>query len=291
MTKPDISIAILPLVSAALAALLLAGCGGSSSPSSPAAQQAGGQQQTGNTVPADGSLLPYVTVGSDHTAVGSPNIVLRDSASWLAFWTADQAGQPTPSPLPAIDFDSKLVAGVYAAGDACTHLNVSGVWFAAKRLTVEYAVTPPAPNALCIAGIAIPRQLVVFDRYDLPLFFANTGSGQVEASFRTIAASAASGVTQAKNVVVRDTAAWTALPAVDFSKYMVIGVFGGPVSACGGVAIKRIVDNAGRFSVSYIVTRPGPATMCVAGVSSPGQLVLAPLSAGDVQFLAEQVEI
>jgi hypothetical protein len=295
-------------LAAALGAALLAGCGGSGEAAGPAPKLAAGAANSPDQ-PAEGALLPYTKVGSDYTAVPSRNFVIRDNAAWAAFWTADQAGFGTPAPRPQIDFVSQMVVGVYGPSDSCAQLNIVGVKVKAKRLTVEYAITPPGPNVQCVAYLGYPRQLLVIDKQDLPLVFVNTGSGEVEASFQTIAASSYTGVTQAKNVVARDAASWAALwtdyignpppnatvlarPDVDFSKYMVVGVFNGyPSSACQSIAVQRVDDRAGQLQVSYTVTVPGPATMCLAAVISPGQLVLVPYSDGAVQFVASEVKI
>lgn len=296
-------------LSTILSASLLSACGGGGSAPSAPKLAAGALQQPGPSVPAEGELLPFTTIGSDHAAFAPRNLVIRDNAAWTAFWQADQAGLPAPAPLPQIDFSSKMVVAVYAPGDSCTHLSIGAVRVKSKRLTVEYSVTPPAPNVLCIASIALPRQLIVIDKLDLPLVFANTGSGEVEASFQTLAASSYTGVAQARNAVARDAASWAALwadyigkpsinttvlskPDVDFSKYMVVAVFGGSENGpCQNIAVERVDERAGQLQVNYVVTTAGPATTCLAAVIAPGQLILVPYSEGAVQFLAKRVQI
>ncbi|MFP5393757.1 MAG: hypothetical protein ACLGI6_19775 [Gammaproteobacteria bacterium] len=109
--------------------------------------------------------------------------------------------------------------------------------------------------------------------------------GQAE-GFVEIDNRAFSGITERKQVVVKDVDSWIALwrahagadvpvPKVDFNSRMVLAVFSGYMSGCSELHIDTVVRKAGKLVVSYS-TRNGPRSpevACIAAMVPIGHLV------------------
>jgi hypothetical protein len=113
--------------------------------------------------------------------------------------------------------------------------------------------------------------------------------------FTTISQSDQSGVEEARQVVVRTPEAWKALwkthapgesmPAVDFAKYMVVGVFLGSRNTGGyRVTITGIEGRGTSATVTYREERPGARDMTAQVITFPHHLVRVERVAGDVTF-------
>jgi hypothetical protein len=96
-------------------------------------------------------------------------------------------------------------------------------------------------------------------------------------------------------VTVRSAAEWAslwkengapgALPAVDFSREMVVGVFLGSRPTAGyGVEIVRAVGNSGALVVEYIETAPSRDAITAQILTAPYHLVAIPKHDGAVTF-------
>lgn len=116
-----------------------------------------------------------------------------------------------------------------------------------------------------------------------------------KAMLRTIDKGTESNVDDAKTVVVRDAAAWRklwqghapdrALPAVDFSKEMVVAVFLGSRPTAGyDVAIDGVREDGGALVVAYRETAPARDVMTAQVLTSPYHVAAVPARSGDVKF-------
>lgn len=117
-------------------------------------------------------------------------------------------------------------------------------------------------------------------------------------AFGTLAASPQSGVTETKNLVIRDAATladvWTAhtsnvvprpaLPEVDFEKQMVLALFGGARSGCHEFDVQRIAVSGERLVVYYNDRDVTPVAICAAVVNTPMQMVVVKKTAASVEF-------
>ncbi len=112
---------------------------------------------------------------------------------------------------------------------------------------------------------------------------------------RTIDKGTESNVDDAKTVVVRDAAAWKklwqghapdrALPAVDFSREMVVAVFMGSRTTSGyDVAIQGTREEGGALVVAYRETAPAREVMTAQVITSPYHIAAVPVRSGDVRF-------
>jgi hypothetical protein len=104
-----------------------------------------------------------------------------------------------------------------------------------------------------------------------------------------------SNIGDARQVVVRDAAAWSALwkqhagdrpmPAVDFAKEAVAAVFVGTRSTGGfSVEIVGAEQKAGAFVVQYRETKPAAGAITTQVITSPFVLAAVPKADGDVKF-------
>jgi len=104
-----------------------------------------------------------------------------------------------------------------------------------------------------------------------------------------IVSNSISGVKTPRQVVITDSDAWarlwaehdggaTALPAIDFSREDVIGVFrGAQISGCHGTGIDSVVRlgerSDGRLLVRQVDVDPGPGLVCTTAIVYPARLV------------------
>jgi hypothetical protein len=115
---------------------------------------------------------------------------------------------------------------------------------------------------------------------------------------RALDATQDSGVLAKREVVVKDQDSWAALwaehgkgralPAVDFSRQMVIGVFAGQLySPCYNMHIQSITSDQSRVTVHYVIVPPAAGVMCVATVASMAQVVAIDRTSLPVVFTSE----
>jgi hypothetical protein len=116
-------------------------------------------------------------------------------------------------------------------------------------------------------------------------------------SFTTIAKGDVSGQQTSKQVTIRTDAEWKALwkdhaptgkmPAVDFSKDMVVGIFlGSKPSAGHDVEIVGVRMQDQDLVVEYVQKQPGRGTMAAQMLTEPYHLVAVPKHAGTVRFMS-----
>ena len=114
--------------------------------------------------------------------------------------------------------------------------------------------------------------------------------------FNTISQSEDSGVEEARQIVVRTAEAWKALwrehapgqpmPAVDFTKSMVVGVFLGSRNTAGYRVTITGIDTGGSGAVvTYREDRPGARDVLAQVITFPHHLVRVERISGDVKFV------
>ena len=115
-------------------------------------------------------------------------------------------------------------------------------------------------------------------------------------SFTNIAKGDVSGQQEARQVTVRTAAEWQALwkshspmeklPAVDFSKRMVVGIFlGSKPSAGHEVEIIGVRTEGKDLVVEYVQKQPGRGTMAAQILTEPFHLVAVDRHPGPVRFI------
>lgn len=108
-------------------------------------------------------------------------------------------------------------------------------------------------------------------------------------------------IAEKRTAVVRDAQAWAQLwaehagpgiahrpvPAVDFSKTMVIAVYLGEGGACDKLSIEAVkrTDNPSRIEVTWKHTPPPPDIACIASIVNHAVLITLPQSSLPVEFV------
>jgi hypothetical protein len=125
-------------------------------------------------------------------------------------------------------------------------------------------------------------------------------------AFQTLVADMRSGVTEPKNVVVRDAAAWQqlwtqhianrvpapGLPNVDFTARMVIAVFtGNRAMGCGSMGITHVSSKDGQMVVDYEDRSSPMGRMCPNIVTSPVSMVMVDRNDAQVDFQVHQAQL
>ena len=114
-------------------------------------------------------------------------------------------------------------------------------------------------------------------------------------AIRTVGKGPTSAIDEPRQVTVRSAAEWVALwkehganaplPAVDFSREMVVGVFSGTRPTAGyGVGILRAAGDSGALIVEYVETRPSPDSITAQILTAPYHLAAMPKHEGEVTF-------
>lgn len=126
------------------------------------------------------------------------------------------------------------------------------------------------------------------------------GGAAVVVTFETVDRGVHSGIRDERRVVIRDGAAWASLwaehvagrtpppqlPAVDFSREMVLGYFWGEKPTSGyGVEITEVVQTAQGLLVRVEVSFPRPGAPVLQVLTQPYHLVRLPRSDLPVEFL------
>ena len=141
-------------------------------------------------------------------------------------------------------------------------------------------------------------------------FVGNDGSVPAGVALSTVAGGAYSWRTGGlANLVIKDSAAWLALwaqhtdmplavgaapaprpalPAVDFSRDMVVAVFmGGYGSGCYSIGVQSVVKQDAKLQVNVLRTEPGPGAICTMAITSPFHMVMLPRSELAVEFVTQ----
>ena len=129
----------------------------------------------------------------------------------------------------------------------------------------------------------------------LSMWAAVPASAQTPA-FTTVAKGDASGQQTGRQLIVRTAAEWKALwkdhapaeklPAVDFTRDMVVGVFLGTKPSTGHeVEIVGVRTEGKDLVVEYVQKQPGRGTLAAQILTEPYHLVSVPQHAGTVRFV------
>lgn len=120
--------------------------------------------------------------------------------------------------------------------------------------------------------------------------------------FATVARESFSAIATRRNVVVRNSIAWSALwaehtanqtpapalPRVDFNTQMLVAIFGGDRRGCHEFEIRRVNVERGQIIVDYEDRDITPTTICIAAITSPMHVVAVPNI--DAQVVFNQIE-
>lgn len=268
------------LLSAAVIGATLAACGGGDAVSTPSDRTAGQGIAVGEPNGGVPVVSEYIKMAQEASCAGTRNKLFVIDSQYV-LW--DRAGQCADASY------AQTLMGPTPQAVLCS----AGQTIAGPRTTCSDASLRPLFDTM----------LQHLDQPDLGLGAAH----KVEAidllpapglplAFQTLSQTTRSGVDAPREVVVRDADAWAALwqehagaslplPAVDFSRQMVIGVFlGARPNGCYATAVSSIVPNEGRLEVLHLDSEPGPGVVCTMAVTTPAHLVVVDRSSVPVVF-------
>jgi hypothetical protein len=251
-------------------------------------------------MPPAGTTIAYETVARDNLSgvTARQTIVIKDQAAWDKLWSQHTAGRTPVPAAPKVDFTRKMLVGLFAGeyGNACHSLAVVRVAAGATKLEIEVDEHDVTTVAVCTPVVSHPMQIVAVDRTDAEVAVIPVAVTGIP--FQTADATNMSGIHVAHTVVVKDAGTWAglwsehapgrALPAVDFTANMVVGVFmGSGANSCYTTAIDNVSRTADRIIVHELRSVPGPDILCAMHVTTPAHLVVIPRSDLPVEFATE----
>jgi hypothetical protein len=257
-------------------------------------------------LPKSGAAIAFESVTRETFSgvTAARTVVIKDAAAWEKLW-AEHAGNRIPAPeLPQVDFRRKMLVGVFSGehGSGCHTTAIVRVGSKDGKIVVDFVERDQATIAICPAVVSHPMHMVAVDRHDAAVEFVAARDGAP--GFTTIDLATRSNVAQARTVVVKDDAAWAALwaqhagagaalPRVDFSTTMVIGVFmGTQANGCYSTSIGNITKTAGNtLSVLHRDTVPAMGVACTLNMTAPAHLVQVERSDSPVEFATEVVTV
>ena len=253
-------------------------------------------------LPKSGTPVAFRTVAAERFSnIETPReVVVKDAAAWSALWAEHSK---TRIAAPEVDFSRNMLVAVFHGNNPpCGTFGV--VYAGAKdgKLLVEYEVRDLSPVALCMAAVIQPMHVVALPKIDAPGVATPVEIRKIVSdypNFTTVEPGVRTNIHEQRNVVVRDEAAWASLwaehagsgqavPKIDFSKHMVIGVFRGPKpSTCHGGGIAKVDFEDGKLRVGVVDTVPAPGIACGMMIVHPAHLVIVKRSEAPVEFVTE----
>jgi hypothetical protein len=245
-------------------------------------------------LPKSGTPMTWKTIVTDSFSnIETPReAVIKDAAAWSTLWAEHSK---TRIAAPEVDFSRNILVALFQGNNPiCGTFDVVHVGAHEGKLLVEYEVRDLSPVALCLAAITQPMRVVAVPRVDAPVEVRRIDTPYP--NFKAVEPHVRTQVTEPRNVVVRDEAAWAtlwaehagkdvALPKIDFSKQMVIGVFrGAQPDGCRSTAIGSVEFKEGKLNVVHEDTVPGPGIVCTMAIVYPAALVVVSRSEAPVEF-------
>jgi hypothetical protein len=265
--------------------MLLASCGGGGDTAGPQDQQASPGIAVGEPSPNAGALVTtqFVARAQEESCADTRNrLFVIDNKQ--VFW--DRSGNCTDNAYARRLFGATPEALLCASSDS----------IAGPRTSCS------DDKARAMFDIIVKN----LDQADLGLgsahkveavpFLPKDGTGIM---FSSLVEHAFSGVHSARNVVIKDEAAWArlwaehasgntpapALPKVDFSKNMLLGVFAGEKgSGCRQVGVIKVAVSGGKIAVEYEERDLSMVALCIQAISAPANVVVVPRSDAEVVF-------
>jgi hypothetical protein len=269
------------------AAVLLAGCGGGGTTTP------GHSQQAGDISTGGGSATPvtadFVKLAQQEPCGDIKNrLYLIDGKE--VFW--DRAGS-----CP----DNAYVQRLYGANPQTVLCEMTDTIGGPKTFCANESMR--ALFELLQRGADVPGLgLDASHKVELITFLPKSGTAL---PFHTLVMDGHTGVTQQRDVVVRDQAAFDKLwaehvsdrtptpaaPVVDFSTKMVVGVFEGNVATCANMGIVGVRSQDGKMVVDIERRAPDPSIACPAVILTPMQLVVVDRNDAPAEFVRHDVQL
>ncbi|NHZ61691.1 hypothetical protein [Massilia genomosp. 1] len=252
-------------------------------------------------LPANGLSVDFKTIASDRFSgvATARNVVVRDQAALEALW-AEHSATRSPAPaVPKVDFRTEMVIALFGGNDsACASFGVRRAAAVDEHLVIYYERKDPDPAMMCIAVVANPMQMIVVPRVNAVVDFVKITT--LEVPFTEVYRTDYANTQGLQNYVIKDAGTMSTIwrkvttgeapPLVDFTKDMVVAVFGvGGYSGCFSSKIESVYREGGKLHVSSVNYSPGPtfAAACTAAFTNPVHLVKIPRSDEPVVFSSQ----
>jgi hypothetical protein len=120
----------------------------------------------------DGSAAAFQVIDSGKLSGihAARTVVVKDAGAWATLW-AEHAG--AGKPLPAVDFSTSMVVGVFLGDrpNGCYSTSITGVTRNADGIAVQHTDTVPGMGVMCAMYVSVPAALAVVERSGLPVDF------------------------------------------------------------------------------------------------------------------------
>lgn len=241
-------------------------------------------------IPLSALIAPF------YRGVAPNNIVIKDLPAWNKFWEA--SGVKAPTSYSGNDFQSRMALGTFfKTANNCSITQILKVSANGQKLVADYfeeeriAITSCDPDS---KTASTPMNMVELAKIALPVEFNNVSNARI--SYKTLEQGFNSGVTNSRNLVIKDQTSWTSLwqehnksnatmPNVDFSRNIVIALFiGQRSSGCYAIEDVTIWRSVGKIQVTHHERNPGPTIDCAMSLTTPFILIEIPRSEEPVEF-------
>jgi hypothetical protein len=122
-------------------------------------------------IASSGVDMPFKTISqtSNSKVEEARTVVVKDAAAWERLWAYHAPNEP----VPAIDFSTTMVVGVFMGPtNPCYSTWIAGVRRGADKITVQKVDRHPPIGVMCAMMVTSPAHLVAIERSDLPVEFA-----------------------------------------------------------------------------------------------------------------------
>jgi hypothetical protein len=279
--------------------LLTAACGGSGSGVSPEASQdrsrSGQQLNAGEIESVESYSFEARVIGNSIAEQPRLNIVgssgnVPDKKYLISNIDSLNGLRSALPGIATVAFNDLATHSYFlvAASDCPAHSEFSDADFERDRVTIRINRYKPRESVACDAAFAASYHVFKAQKSQAP-----------EVHFESVSHQSHSYIDQQRFVVISDASAWAALweehhrgisptpalPDVDFSENIVIGVYLGiRPNGCYGVGIDRIYRSGETNIVEYTERTPSENDICTMALVSPSHLVTIPKTPHPFEF-------
>lgn len=255
-------------------------------------------------LPKDGTTLAFdILWESAYSAIDDERkVVVTDAAAFVKLWDEAHLNLSSLHPAPKIDFSKKMVVGVFTGKqlNGCRSVTIGRTGIEGGKLAVEYDLGLLVETALCVPQYTSPGTLAVLDRVDAQAQFSRIQAQPLAYTRLQPNLDASRADNSPATAVVKDAAAWAQLwtrystpgaplPAVDFSKSMVLFAFYGESRGCDSKQLESVARVNGKLYVTSSYTPASPRVACIAIMTVQSAMVTVERSDEPVLFISKRL--
>ena len=285
--------------------LLMSACGGGAAPASTAAPA-----QTASfaaPIPAIGTTFvkPAMSVldYSQFSRITAPRTAVATTQEQLNTLLTEHGRPNGEAAARRVDFARQMVVGVFLGEQphGCAAAHILGIQRSAEKVIVTYAERAPLPaasaQAPCTANVTSPGTLIAIDRSNQPVEFVKAPPPE-SLPLIPVASRTGTAMQLHQEVVVTTQADWEALwkqhssttapPPIDFSKQVVVAVFGGHEAtsySCDDVRIDRVYPAGGTMMIEYRLGNFAGTPTCTKDLTLMAHMVAIPRIGATYSFV------